>query len=188
MSIKVTITNNIKTNKHYEAKIKESQKEYTWNKKSLEYIEELKSKYPKGKEQSALLEVMHHAQDVFDGWLPANLLKLIAETLNIPLIRVEEMANFYTMFNLEPVGKYYVQVCTHCSCMMNGSSSILDALKEEVGEMVNGISEDGLFTIQEAECLGACVKGPVVVVNGKYHEKMTPEKTSELIKELRSKV
>jgi len=185
MSIKVEISNSTNTNKHYEAKLKDSQNEYTWNKESLKYIKELKAKYPEGKEQSALLEVMHHAQDVFDGWLPENLLKLIANTLDIPLIRVEEMANFYTMFNLEPVGKYYVQVCTHCSCMMNGSSSILETLRNEVGEMINGISEDGLFTIQEAECLGACVKGPVVVVNGKYHEKMTPEKVSELINKLR---
>ncbi|MCP4354634.1 MAG: NAD(P)H-dependent oxidoreductase subunit E [Proteobacteria bacterium] len=186
MNIKVKIINELDSkNKYYAEKIKSSQKKYKWTEPQLKHIEEVKTKYPEGKEQSALLEVLHFAQDSFDSWLPVNLMKLVAQTLNIPLIRVEEVVSFYTMFHSEPIGKYYIQVCTHCSCMMNGSSSILQALNDAVGEVQNRISLDGLFTIQEAECLGACVKGPVVVVNGEYHEKMTPEKASALIKELK---
>ncbi len=107
--------------------------------------------------------------------------------MNLPYIRVYEVATFYTMFNLKPVGKYHVQVCTNCACMIRGSSKIVETVKDVTGlKGQGGMSDDGLFTLTEVECLGACVEAPMMQINDGYHVKLTPESTKEILEELKS--
>lgn len=174
-------------NKYYLQKLNDANREFAWNKKQIEKINKAKAKYPQNQKQSALIEVLHMAQDDFEGWLPLNLQKLVANTLDIPMIKVEEVVSFYSMFNTIPVGKYHIKVCTHCACSLNGALAVLNSMKEEIGKLVDNISEDGLFSIEGTECLGACGNGPVMTINGQLYENIDVERAKELIKEIRGK-
>jgi NADH-quinone oxidoreductase E subunit len=175
-------------NEHYKAKMADAENfDYKWNAKQKSDIKNLLSKYPKEQKQSALLPLLTFAQDEFDGWLPVRLMQLVADTLELPLMKVQEVATFYTMYNLKPVGKYHLQVCTNCACVVNGVGKVLDAVKLEVGDIEDGISKDGLFTISEVECLGACIESPLIQVNKDYRTKLTAQSAVDLIKELKVK-
>lgn len=174
-------------NEHYKAKMERADENYAWNKEQKAHIKTILAKYPKSHKRSALLPLLHFAQDEFDGWLPVSLMQLVADTIELPLMKVQEVATFYTMFNLKPVGKYHLQVCTNCACVVNGAGKVLDAVKVEVGDIEDGISEDGLFTISEVECLGACVESPLIQVNKEYKTRLTAESAVEIIKELKAK-
>lgn len=155
--------------------------------KTEKKIKNILKRYPKGREQSAVIPVLKLAQDEFDGWLSVPAMDLVATRLGLPYIRVYEVATFYTMFNLQPVGKYHIQVCTNCSCMISGSERIVDMVKAETKlKQENSISDDGLFTLTEVECLGACVEAPMMQVNNRYYTKLTDSKVRKLIKEMRS--
>jgi NADH-quinone oxidoreductase subunit E len=180
--IKVEIVD-VKTNSHYQQILKDGDRDFAWSDEQKQKIKEILKKYPK--KQSAIMPILHLAQDEFDGWLPKNLLKLVAETLQINLLKVTQVASFYSMFNLKPMAKYHLQVCSNCSCMMNGSGAILDILNIEIGEMVDAISEDGLFTISEVECLGHCDSAPVMQVNKTMHANLNAEKVKNLISSLK---
>ena len=158
---------------------------YAWSPAAQQRIKTILNRYPAERKQSAVIPLLALAQDEFDGWLPVPLMQLVADTLEMPYIRVYEVATFYTMFNLKPVGKYHVQVCTNCSCMVRGSADILAAVQQEVGEVVDGVSTDGLFTVSDVECLGACVNAPMLQINKDYHLDLTPAKARKLIQELR---
>ncbi|HAG52159.1 MAG TPA: NADH-quinone oxidoreductase subunit E [Alphaproteobacteria bacterium] len=176
-------------NEHYKSKMERADQDFKWSKEQLAHIETIKAKYPdneKGK-KSTLLPLLHYAQDEFDGWLPVKLMQLVADTIEMPLIKVQEVATFYTMFNLKPVGKYHLQVCTNCACMVTGSGKVLTSLKEEVGEIEDGMSKDGLFTITEVECLGACIQSPVVQVNKAYKFRQNATSAKELVQKLKAK-
>ena len=173
-------------NEHYKAKMQRAEETYKWTKEQKDYVKATLAKYPKDQKRSALLPILTYAQDQFDGWLPIALMQLVAETLDLPLMKVQEVATFYTMYNLKPVGKYHLQVCTNCACVVNGAGKVLDAVKVEVGDIEDGMSKDGLFTISEVECLGACVESPLIQVNKDYKTKLTADSAVELIKQLKA--
>ncbi|MFT7144843.1 MAG: NADH-quinone oxidoreductase E subunit [Alphaproteobacteria bacterium] len=149
-------------------------------------IKNILKRYPKEQSQSALIPVLKLAQDEFGGWLSTSAMQLAAERLNLPYIRVYEVATFYTMFNLDPVGKYHVQVCTNCSCMIRGSDAIVEAVKEYTalkGE--GGVSDDSLFTLTEVECLGACTEAPMMQINNHYYTKLDKAQTLQILDNLK---
>lgn len=147
-------------------------------------IKEIIARYPEGKQQSAVMPLLDLAQRQHDNWIPTAAMVKIAEILDMPEIRVFEVATFYTMYNLEPVGKYLLQFCTTTPCMLCGSDEILDRVKEKLGVGLDEMTEDGLFTIREVECLGACVNAPMVQINDDYYEDLTPELTDQLLDKL----
>jgi NADH-quinone oxidoreductase subunit E len=125
------------------------------------------------------------AQRQSGGWLPRAAIDYVADFLDMPRIRAYEVATFYTMFNLEPVGKYHVQVCTNLPCWLRGSERIVETVKRNIGVEVGGTSEDALFTLSEMECLGACVNAPMMQVNDDYYEDLDETSTEHILAELR---
>jgi NADH-quinone oxidoreductase subunit E len=136
-----------------------------WSPKAEKGIAEILARYPADRSRSAVIPLLHVAQREFGGWLSVDAMQLVADTLGLPYIRVYEVASFYTMFNLQPVGKHHVQVCTNCACMIRGSDAVLAAVKEVTGLHGTGdTSADGQWTLTEVECLGACVAAPMLQV------------------------
>jgi NADH-quinone oxidoreductase E subunit len=136
-----------------------------WSKADTQTIAELLTRYPADRSRSALIPLLHLAQRRFGGWLSVDAMQLVAETLDLPYIRVYEVASFYTMFNLKPVGQHHLQVCTNCSCLIRGSDAILKVIEEELHIGNGQTSKDGKFTLTEVECLGACVAAPMLQVS-----------------------
>lgn len=143
------------------------------------------AKYPPGRQQSAVMPLLDLAQRQGGGWLPQPALDYIADFLDIPAIRVYEVATFYTMYNLKPIGRHHVQVCTNLSCWLRGSDEILASCRKTLGVGVGETTEDGAFTVSEAECLGACVNAPMVQIDDDYYEDLTPEAIAGILEELR---
>ena len=133
-----------------------------WSAADKKAIAGIVARYPEGKQRSALIPLLHLAQRRFGGWLSVDAMQLVGATLDLPYIRVYEVASFYTMFNLKPVGKHHIQVCGNCSCLIRGSDAVLAAFKAELGIEVGETTPDGLFTLTEVECLGACVAAPMM--------------------------
>lgn len=134
-----------------------------------------------------MIPLLDLAQRQNSNWLPISAMNQVAKILQVPRMRVYEVATFYTMFNRDPIGKYFVQLCTTTPCELCGASKVLEALKEEIGlKSVGETSKDGLFTLVEVECAGACVNAPVVAINDDYYEDLTPETAKTLIKRIRS--
>lgn len=144
-------------------------------------IKELISHFPEGKHKSALIRILHMAEEDFGGWLSIETMDYVAEILNIQPIEVYEVATFYTMFNLEPVGKYVFEVCRTGPCMLVGSDNIISYIEEKLDIKVGGTSKDGMFTLKTAECLGACGYGPMLQCGKKFHEHLTKERVDEII-------
>ncbi len=143
------------------------------------------AKYPKGRQESAVMPLLDLAQRQHDGWLPRAAMDYVAEYLAMPPIRVYEVATFYTMYNLEPVGRNHVQVCTNLPCWLRGSDAIVEACKRTLGLEFGGTTEDGLFTLSEMECLGACVNAPVMQINDDYYEDLDPTSAESILTGLR---
>ena len=139
------------------------------------------AKYPKGKHQSALLPLLDLAQRQGGGWLPQVALDYVADFLSLAPIRVYEVATFYTMFNLKPVGRHHVQVCTTTPCWLRGSDEVLEACRHRLGIEVGETSADGKFTLSEVECLAACVNAPVVLVGEDFYEDLDAASTTRLL-------
>lgn len=142
------------------------------------------AKYPEGRQRSAVMPILDIAQRQ-EGWVSLAAMNTIAEMLDLAPIRVYEVATFYTMFQLKPVGKYHLQVCTNLPCMLRGSEEIVDACKKELGVGLGGTTADGLFTLSEVECLGACVNAPVVWIGDDYYEDLSVETTKNIIQALK---
>lgn len=142
--------------------------------------------YPEGKSKSALIRILHIAEEAFGGWLSIETMDYVAEILNIQPIEVYEVASFYTMFNLNPVGKFVFEVCRTGPCMLVGSDSIIEYIENKLDIKVGETTKDGMFTLKTAECLGACGYGPMLQCGKKYHEHLTREKVDELIAAYRS--
>ena len=138
------------------------------------------SKYPKGKQQSAVMALLYIAQKQNDNWIPLVAMKYIAKFLDMPYIKVYEVATFYTMYNLSPVGKYFVQVCTTTPCMIRGANKLVEACKEKISDKENELSNDKSCSWMEVECLGACVNAPMMQINDDYYEDLDKEKTVEI--------
>ncbi|XP_028384982.1 NADH dehydrogenase [ubiquinone] flavoprotein 2, mitochondrial-like [Phyllostomus discolor] len=148
-------------------------------------IEAIVKNYPEGHKAASVLPVLDLAQRQ-NGWLPISAMNKVAEVLQVPPMRVYEVATFYTMYNRKPVGKYHIQVCTTTPCMLRNSDSILEAIQKKLGIKVGETTPDKLFTVIEVECLGACVNAPMVQINDNYYEDLTPKDIEEIIDELKA--
>ena len=163
-----------------------SSKKLSFSAETKAKIKRIVARYPLGKQQSAIIPVLKLAQDEFGGWLNVEAMQLVGNVLDLPYIRVYEVATFYTMFNLQPIGKHHVQVCTNCSCMIAGSKEIVDTVKAVTGIQKNGeTSSDENFTLTEVECLGACVEAPMMQIGQHYYTKLTPAKTKKILNALK---
>ncbi len=152
---------------------------------NMETVKTIVAKYPKGCEASAVLPVLDLAQRQNDGWLPKAAMDRTAEILGMPPIRVYEVATFYSMFNLAPIGKYHVQVCTNLPCWLWGSEQVVGVCERTLGIGVGETTQDGLFTLSEAECLGACVNAPMMQINDDYYEDLDEASTESILMALK---
>lgn len=152
----------------------------------LNKVAEIISRYPEGKQKSALLPVLHLAQDTFGGWLDVPVMDYVATLLKIEPIEVYEVASFYSMYNLKPVGKYMFEVCQTGPCMLNGSDNIIDYIKQKLNIGVGETTADGMFTLKTVECLGACGYAPMMQLGKNYREHLTKEKVDAIIEECRN--
>lgn len=148
-------------------------------------IDESLKKFPSNKKRSALLDGLMFAQENNNGYLTNDLIESVAYYLEQPVISAYEVATFYSMYELNPVGKYHINICTNVSCMLNGAYDILEYLKKILQIDVNEVTKDGKFSLKVVECLGACVHAPMLLVNKKYYENLTYKKIDQLIKELK---
>lgn len=149
-------------------------------------VKEIIARYPEGKHKSALIPVLHLAQEEFGGWLDVPVMDYVAEVLSIKPIEVYEVATFYTMFNMKPVGKYVLEVCQTGPCMLSGSDKIISHIKNKLGIKEGETSADGLFTLKPAECLGACGYAPMMQLGKHFKEHLTIEKVDAILDELRA--
>ncbi len=154
--------------------------------KSLSKVQEIKQRYPEGKQKSALIPVLHLAQEEFGGWLDVPVMDYVASLLNITPIEVYEVATFYSMYNMKLVGKFVFEVCQTGPCMLRGSDEIIDYIKSKLGVHVGETTEDGLFTLKTVECLGACGYAPMMQLGKTYREHLTPQKVDAIINECRT--
>ena len=152
----------------------------------LKQVDELISHYPEGKQKSAILPVLHLAQQEFGGWLDVPAMDYVASLLKIEPIEVYEVATFYSMYNLKPVGKFVFEVCQTGPCMLNGSDQIIDYIKQKLNIKVGETTADGLFTLKTVECLGACGYAPMMQFGKTYREHLTKEKVDKIIEECRT--
>jgi len=151
----------------------------------LKEVQHIISFYPEGKQKSAVIPVLHLAQQEFGGWLSVDTMDYVASLLNILPIEVYEVATFYSMYNLKPVGKYMFEVCQTGPCMINGSDQIIDYIKQKLGIRVGETTSDGMFTLKTVECLGACGYAPLMQLGKNYREHLTKEKVDAIINECR---
>ena len=153
----------------------------------LREVEQIIQRYPEGKQKSALIPVLHLAQEEFGGWLSAETMDYVASVLNLQPIEVYEVATFYSMYNLKPVGRYLFEVCQTGPCMLNGSDNIIKYIFEKLGIKPGETTADGMFTLKTVECLGACGYAPMMQLGKNYREHLTKEKVDSIIEECRSK-
>ncbi|HJT74594.1 MAG TPA: NADH-quinone oxidoreductase subunit NuoE [Chitinophaga sp.] len=158
-----------------------------FSEEKLNKVKEIIARYPQGKQKSALIPVLHLAQEEFGGWLSSETMDYVASLLQITSIEVYEVATFYSMFNLQPVGKHVFEVCQTGPCMLRGSDQIIDYIKKKLDISVGETTKDGLFTLKTVECLGACGYAPMMQLGKHYREHLTPEKVDAIIEECRAK-
>ena len=144
------------------------------------------AKYPAGRQISAVMPILDIAQRQNDGWLSREAMNAVAETLEMPVIRVYEVATFYTMYNLKPVGKHHVQVCTNISCMLRGSDAVVAACKKTLGINPGESTDDGQFTLVEVECLGSCSNAPMMQIGDDYYEDLDEASTEKVLQALKA--
>ncbi len=157
----------------------------TFSKESLEIIEKMVARYPEGKHKSALIPVLHIAQAEFGGWLSTETMDYVASILQLKPIEVYEVASFYSMFNLKPVGKCVLEVCHTGPCAINGGEALVEYLSKKLNIKVGETTTDGMFTLKAVECLGSCGTAPMLQCGANYFENLTNEKTDELIEKLK---
>ena len=168
-------------------KISKNQPEkFKFNTKSLNAAEKVILNYPKGKQQSAVMALLYIAQRQNDNWIPLSAMKYIAKILDMSYIKVYEVATFYTMYNLAPVGDYFFQVCTTTPCMLRGAYGLVDVCKKKISKKESEVSKDGKFSWIEVECLGACVNAPMIQINEDYFEDLSPQKLEEIIDQVKN--
>ncbi len=165
---------------------KEQPSTFEFNKKNLDEANKLLKKYPEGKQQSAVMPLLYLAQKQNDNWIPLVAMKYIAKLLKMPYIKVYEVATFYTMYNLSPVGKYFFQVCTTTPCMIRGAYDIVNICKQKISDKENQLSKDKICSWMEVECLGACINAPMMQINDDYYEDLNKEKAEKIIKQIQN--
>ena len=159
---------------------------FEFTRENLERARAHIAKYPPGRQQSAVLPLFDLAQRQMGGWLPRAAMDYVAHMLDMPPIRAYEVATFYTMFNLRPVGRYLLQACTTTPCWFRGSDAVVAACEKKLGVGIGGATADGLFSLVEVECLGACVNAPILQVNDDFYEDLDGPATEALIDALRA--
>lgn len=152
---------------------------------ALAQAERIVARYPEGRQQSAVIPLLDLAQRECEGWLPVPAIEYLASYLDMPKIRVLEVASFYSMFNLEPVGRNFVQLCRTTPCWLRGSDDLRQTAKDVTGCGLGETSDDGLFTVVEVECLGACCNAPMVQINDQYYEDLTSDSLREILETLK---
>jgi NADH-quinone oxidoreductase subunit E len=160
---------------------KSKRAELKFSEEAMKTVQKIMSNYPEGKHKSALLPVLHIAQAEFGGWLSAETMDYVASVLKIKAIEVFEVASFYTMYNLKPVGKCVLEVCHTSSCWLNGAEDIVKYIEKKLDIKVGETSKDGMFTLKTAECLGSCGTAPMLQCGASYHENLTYDKIDKLI-------
>jgi NADH-quinone oxidoreductase E subunit len=163
---------------------KDQPENFEFNSSSMNAVNTAVAKYPVGKQQSAVMALLYIAQRQHFNWIPLAAMKYIAKFLGMPYIKVYEVATFYTMYNLSPVGKYFVQVCTTTPCMLRGANKLVEACKEKISENESELSSDKTCSWMEVECLGACVNAPMMQINENYYEDLDKEKTLEILEKI----
>ena len=161
---------------------------FEFNSNNLDLAKKILSKYPADKMKSAVMPLLYLAQKQNDNWIPLSAMKYIAKFLGMPYIKVYEVATFYSMYNLKPVGKYFYQICTTTPCMLRGSNKLVEACKEKISENQNEISNDGNCSWVEVECLGACVNAPMAQINDDYFEDLNKQKLIEIIEQTKKNI
>ena len=157
---------------------------FEFNEKSMQAANKIVSNYPDGRQQSAVMALLYIAQRQHDNWIPLKAMKYIAKFLDMPYIKVYEVATFYSMYNLSPVGKYFFQVCTTTPCMLRGAYDLVKVCKKKISEKEKSLSKDGKCSWMEVECLGACVNAPMMQINEDYYEDLDKEKCEKIINEI----
>jgi NADH-quinone oxidoreductase subunit E len=160
---------------------------FAFTKDNLKKAKDLISKYPKERQKSAVLPLLDLAQRQNGGWLSKAAIEYVADYISEPYMRVYEIVTFYSMYNLNPIGKYHIQVCGTTPCWLRGADDIMKSCEKHAKTKCGGTSSDGLFTISEVECLGACVDAPVVQINDDYYENLDSKKMEDIINDLRKK-
>ena len=154
---------------------------FEFNSSSLEAAKSIIANYPEGTQQSAVMALLYIAEKQNDNWIPLPAMKYIAKFLDMPYIKVYEVATFYSMYNLSPVGKYFIQVCTTTPCMIRGAYDLVDVCKKKINENQNHLSKNNICSWTEVECLGACVNSPMMQINEDYYEDLNAKDVEKII-------
>ena len=157
---------------------------FEFSKTNLEKANDIIKNYPNGKQQSSVMALLYLAQKQNDNWIPLCAMKYIAKFLSIPYIKVYEVATFYSMYNLSPVGKYFIQVCTTTPCMIRGAYDIVEVCKKKISEKEKELSKDKKCSWTEVECLGACISAPMMQINDDYYEDLDSIKAEKIINQI----
>jgi len=165
---------------------KDQPKTFEFSEESMEVAKKTIANYPEDKQQSAVMALLYIAQRQNNNWIPLVAMKYIAKFLDMPYIKVYEVATFYTMYNLAPVGEYFFQVCTTTPCMLRGAYKLVDVCKNKISKNENEISKDGKISWMEVECLGACVNAPMMQINDDYFEDLDEKKLQKIIENIKN--
>jgi NADH-quinone oxidoreductase subunit E len=168
-------------------KVSDTQAPVAFKPETMTEVNRIIAQYPEGKQKSSLLRVLHMAQEEFGGWLSVTTMNYVAELLKIQPVEVYEVATFYSMYNMKPVGKYCLEFCHTATCAKAGVESLIEYTQNKLGVKTGETTADGLFTIKEVECLGACGYAPMLQLGHSYREHLNPEKIDALIEELKAK-
>ena len=163
---------------------KDQPEKFEFNDRNIELAKKMINNYPEGKQQSAVMSLLYLAQRQNSNWIPLAAMKYIAKFLNMPYIKVYEVATFYSMYNLSPVGKFFYQVCTTTPCMLRGAYKLVDVCKKKISNKEKEISSDGNSSWMEVECLGACINAPMVQINEDYYEDLNVKQFENIIKDI----
>lgn len=161
------------------------EQQFTFTPDNLAKAKTIIARYPAGRQQSAVMPLLDLAQRQSGGWLPQPAIRAVADILSMPEIRVMEVASFYSMYNLRPVGRHFVQVCTTTPCWLRGSSDVMSACQSHLGIHAGETTSDGAFTLVEVECLGACVNAPMMQINDDYYEDLSAESVKAILDALK---
>ena len=165
---------------------KSKRAEIKFSEEAMKVVQKLISNYPEGKHKSAVIPILHIAQAEFGGWLSAETMDYVASILKIKPIEVFEVASFYTMFNLKPVGKCVLDVCQTSSCWLSGAEDIVKYIEKKLGIKVGETTKDGMFTLKVAECLGSCGTAPMMQCGASFHENLTYEKVDKILSDYKT--
>ncbi len=172
------------TGKMHQKDIEKAPQGFSFSAENLARAKEIVARYPAGRQQSAVMPLLTLAQKQNNNWLPKPAMDAVAEMLGMPPVRVYEVASFYTMYNLEPVGEHVIEVCTTTPCWLKGSDEIVAACEKRLGIGLGETTADGMFTLREVECLGACVNAPMCGIGEHYYEDLTPQNVVRIIDDL----